>query len=34
LRNALTVAEVIDNPDDRDEETKIFRASFDIAVWE
>jgi hypothetical protein len=34
LRSALTVAEVIDNPDDRDEETKIFRASFDIGVWE
>lgn len=34
LRAALTIGEITDNPDEYEPDTKLFRASFDIAAWD
>jgi hypothetical protein len=33
LRAGLTVGAITDNPDDYEADTKLFRASFDVAAW-
>lgn len=33
LRAAFKVGEVLDNPDDFEVDTRLYRASFDVAIW-
>lgn len=33
LRAALTVGEITDNPDEFETDTRLYRASFDVAIW-
>ena len=33
LRASLSVGAITDNPDDYEADTKLYRASFDVAVW-
>lgn len=33
LRTGLNVGAITDNPDDYEADTKLFRASFDVAAW-
>lgn len=33
LRDALTVSEVMDNPDNYESDTQIYHVSFDITAW-
>ena len=33
LRAAFKIGEVLDNPDDFEVDTRLYRASFDVAIW-